>query len=174
LEGEYTLEDARRWYEEGGFTVNRRPKARFLDDMGSGDGSTFYVGRRENGKLFRAYEKGKQLGNRESKWVRFELELKSRDRVIPLDVVTNPGGYLSGAYPCLSWIDEVQERVKTLSKVLKVSYEKVKGEAKKAYGRLINFMVSAGFSADEIVGDLINKDGFPRRMEVPLFSMGYL
>lgn len=172
LGGEYTLGDARGWYQEGGFTINRRPSASFIDDMGSGKGCTFYVGSRDNGKLLRVYEKGKQLGDKYSPWVRFELELKNRDRFIPLDIVTNPGGYLSGAYPCLSWIDGVQERVKTLSKALKVSYEKLKAEAKKAYGRLINFMVDAGFSSDEIVGDLINRDGFPGRMKVPLFSLG--
>lgn len=172
LGGEYTLGDARRWYQEGGFTINRRPSASFIDDMGSGKGCTFYVGSRENGKMLRVYEKGKQLGDKFSPWVRFELELKNRDRVIPLDVVANPGGYLAGAYQCLSWISQVQERIKTTSKVLKISYDKLRQEAKKSYGRLINFMLDVGFTADEIVEDLVNRRGYPRRMDIPLFALG--
>lgn len=173
LEGEYTVDDARRWYEEGGFTINRKPLANFMDDCGSNKGCTFYVGSRDNGKLFRAYDKAKQLGLPDGRWVRFEVELKNKDRVIPVEVLTNPGGYLAGAYPCLAWVDDAQERVKTLNKSLKISYDKLRVEAKKAYGRLINFMSSAGFSAEEIVADLINTKGFPRRMEAPLFALGF-
>lgn len=44
-----------------------------------GRGRTFYVGRRENGKLLRVYEKGKQLGAENSPWVRIELELHNKD-----------------------------------------------------------------------------------------------
>ncbi len=47
----------------------------------------------------RIYEKGKQLGDPESPWVRWELELHNTDREIPFDVLLQPGRYVAGAYP---------------------------------------------------------------------------
>ena len=52
----------------------------------------------------RVYEKGKQLGDTSSPWVRWELELHNRDRIIPWDVLLEPGKYLAAAYPCMDWV----------------------------------------------------------------------
>ena len=41
-------------------------------------------------KLLRAYEKGKQLGDKNSEWVRLEVELKAKHTHIPFDAVINP------------------------------------------------------------------------------------
>ena len=57
-----------------------------------------------NGKMLRIYEKGKQLGDSESPWVRVEAELRNKSRVIPWDALTRPGSYLAGAYPCLAYL----------------------------------------------------------------------
>ncbi len=46
-------------------------------------GRTLYIGKRENGKMLRIYEKGKHLGNPVSSWVSVELELKGKNRIIP-------------------------------------------------------------------------------------------
>jgi phage replication initiation protein len=48
-----------------------------------GKGRTFYVGKRKNGKLLRVYEKGMQLGTLWDPWVRWEVELHNKDRIIP-------------------------------------------------------------------------------------------
>ena len=56
-----------------------------------------YLRKTENGKLMRIYEKGKQLGDATSPWVRWELELHNKSRVIPFDVLTAPGQYVAGA-----------------------------------------------------------------------------
>ena len=59
-----TVDIGLQWLEAGQFNVNGRPaKARLIDDLGSGDGKTLYVGKRANGKMLRIYEKGKQLGD---------------------------------------------------------------------------------------------------------------
>lgn len=88
---------ARAWYEAGEFTSNGRPPAaKLIDDMGSGKGKTLYIGERANGKLLRVYEKGRQLGDPSSPWVRVELELRNKSRVIPWDVLTTPATYLAG------------------------------------------------------------------------------
>ena len=39
-----------------------------------GSGRTLEIGKRKNGKLLRIYEKGKQLGDPKSLWVRWELQ----------------------------------------------------------------------------------------------------
>lgn len=164
LEGEYTVADARAWYDAGGFTIRRPPSARFIDDCGSGKGCTFYVGARENGKMLRVYDKGKQLGDRDSSWVRFELELLSQDREIPIDVLTSPGPYMAGAYPALEWVNQSQNRIATIAKTEKISYEKLVTEAKKAYGRLIHYMRNIGLDASQIVAELIETKGYPKRL----------
>jgi phage replication initiation protein len=71
-----------------------------------GRGRTFYVGRRKNGKLIRIYEKGIQLSGPTSPWVRWEVELHNKQRVIPWDVLINPGPYVAGAYPCTQWVSK--------------------------------------------------------------------
>jgi hypothetical protein len=65
-------------WRDGLFTLSGRPpKGRLIDDFEGGSGRTFYVGTREGGKLCRVYEKGKQLGDPQSKW-RAEVELHAR------------------------------------------------------------------------------------------------
>lgn len=74
------------WFHAGGFTVGGRPPApRYIDDLGTGSGKTLYLGSRENGKMIRVYEKGRQLGDPLSPWVRAEVEIHSTDRVVPWD-----------------------------------------------------------------------------------------
>src|SRR5690606_4742145 len=59
-----SVQQAQNWFAEGQFiTSGRAPVARLVDDLGSGRGKTLYVGQRQNGKLCRIYEKGKQLGD---------------------------------------------------------------------------------------------------------------
>jgi phage replication initiation protein len=91
-----TISKALQWLKDGLFSNNGARegmtaiKGRLIDDLGSGDGKTLYVGQRTSGKLLRIYEKGKQLGDTTSPWVRAEVELKDQDRVIPFDVLINP------------------------------------------------------------------------------------
>lgn len=63
LNGEYTVDDAARWLDEGQFTVGegRPPRHSTPGDWRSPVpfyGRTLEIGRRENGKMLRAYEKG--------------------------------------------------------------------------------------------------------------------
>lgn len=100
------IEKAKAWYYEGGFTSNGRPPAaKFIDDMGSGKGKTLYIGKRQNGKMLRIYEKGRQLGDSSSPWVRVELELRGKNRLIPWDAVNSPATYLAGGYLLWSLVE---------------------------------------------------------------------
>ncbi|MEW6647892.1 MAG: replication initiation factor domain-containing protein [Pseudomonadota bacterium] len=168
-EGQHTVDDAVEWYKSGQFAGQGRPpkcsQAGNWITPDDEEGRTFYVGKRENGKLFRAYEKGKQLGDAQSPWVRFEVELRSQDRTIPLDVLTRPGEYLAGAYPALSWIQQLQDKVKTWAKVAKITYDKLLREGRRAYGRLVNLMVDLGHTHQAIVETLQRSDGYPKSLE---------
>lgn len=148
-------------------TSGRPPNAQYVDDFDSGKGKTLYIGNRTNGKLLRVYEKGKQLGNPLSPWVRWELELHNKDRLIPLDVLLRPGDYLAGGYPCLFWICESQDRIKTTRKQLMISFEHLKKHCRLSYGKLFHVMHEGlGLEPLEIVQSL-SVVGIPPRLDLP-------
>ena len=123
------------------------------------------LGRRKNGKLLRIYEKGKQLGDRSSLWVRWELELHNKDREVPWDVLLRPGDYVAGAYKATSWISDNACRVKTYKKTHQISYDSLVEHATRAYGTLINVMQDEEGSPEKIVQKLI-RAGKPKRLEI--------
>lgn len=100
-------------------------------------GLTLYVGNRSSGKMMRAYEKGKQLGEANSKWTRVEVEYKSADRNIPFDVLLNPSAYFMGAYPCFETFFqfETSEKIKTKKKTVEVTLEHSFEVIKKQFGK---------------------------------------
>lgn len=100
-------------------------------------GLTLYVGNRASGKMMRAYEKGKQLGEANSKWTRVEVEYKSADRNIPFDVLLNPSAYFMGAYPCFETLFqfETSEKIKTKKKTVEVTLEHSFEVIKKQFGK---------------------------------------
>jgi phage replication initiation protein len=89
---------------EGFCAGGRPPKSRFLDDHGSGDGCSLYVGAKGHKELC-IYEKGRQLGDETSSWTRAEVRFYSKHvGQIALDVLLRPMDYLRGAYPVLEEI----------------------------------------------------------------------
>lgn len=128
VEGEtVTVAKAREWYAQGLFTLGGRPpKASLIDDLDSGDGKTFYVGARENGKLCRVYEKGRELGDKSSEWVRVEVEFRGKDRWIDWDALIHPAQFLAAAYPCLDWISAVKRVVDTVRRAADITIDRIK------------------------------------------------
>jgi len=160
-------------YQLGGFkSGGRQPNPRQFGNWLTPDdlGRTFQVGRRENGKLARIYEKGKQLGSPSNPWVRWEVELHAVDRVIPWDVLAHPGYYVAGAYPCFGWISAEASRIRTVKEQDAISYGRLKHISSIAYGALINVMLQREGSAERVV-ELLRRDGVPRRLA---FSEDYL
>jgi phage replication initiation protein len=156
---------ARAWYEAGEFTSNGRPPAaKLIDDMGSGKGKTLYIGERANGKLLRVYEKGRQLGDPSSPWVRVELELRNKSRVIPWDVLTTPATYLAGGYPCLEFLSAVQDKIRTITKAVQITISSIVQYLRMAGGKSINVLMQVhGGDAFALV-NAIKRDGIPRRL----------
>jgi phage replication initiation protein len=157
-------------YKAGGFNAGgRMPRSECAGDWMNGDGNThgrtLYIGSRSSGKLARCYEKGKQLGDAESQWTRIEVEWRAQDRHIPYDILTRPGQYLAGAYPCLAVLDQVQSVIKTIVKAAQIVYEKAVENAKQHVGKLINLMMHV--EGGDFVGVVqkLTREGFPRRID---------
>lgn len=154
-------------YQAGEFTLRRDP-ARKLIQGADGAGDSLYIGTRRNGKMLRIYEKGCQLGDSSSPWVRLELELRNVDRDIPLDVLTDPDGLFAGGYPpLLSVLDSPDVEPVHVPFVVRnraaVTISALSRHAQNAYGQLIDTLQSVGLSADEVV-ERLRRPGVPRRL----------
>lgn len=161
-----SIERLREWYEAGEFNVGgRNPQARLVDDLGSGKGRTFYIGNRKNGKLFRGYEKGKQLGDSNSQWIRLECEWHSKGRVLPYAMLLRPGQYLAGAFRCLAFLSIVQEKIKTVMRAAKISFDRAVLNARQQVGKLVNLMLSVSGGDYVEVVEQLRRDGIPKRIE---------
>lgn len=152
-------------YRAGLFAGNGRPpKGQRIDDMGSGDGCTFYVGSRESGRYLRIYEKGKQLGDKESSWVRWEVELSAKQVVIPLRVLLHPRQFLAGSYPCLDWISRARYVIETAKRREQIEFQHLVNHGRRGYGALVNYMLTKrSMTPDQIVSALV-RDGVPGRL----------
>lgn len=171
--GSIGLDQIESLYRSGAFnTGGRQPGSSVAGDwmQTSGTGRTFYVGRRVNGKMLRIYEKGKQLGDPLSPWVRWEVEFRATDRLIPFDVLDYPARYLAGAYPALNFVSGEQTRIKSQKKTAKTSLSRLTELASISYGKTVNALRLQGLDANEILS-LICRPGLPGRLASPVASM---
>ena len=166
LMGEFGVEDARDWYLSGEFHAGgRRPRHSLVGDwLDPHYGRTLEIGRRENGKMLRAYEKGRQLGDSASPWTRFEVELRNVDRDLPLDVLTDCDRYFAGAYEALQRLLPVAgERIKTHQAEGEIALGQLVQFQRSAYGQLVN-VLRAKLPAGDVL-DLLSREGLPRRLQ---------
>lgn len=171
LDGEYDVDDAVEWYRDDDFRANAqgcKPRHSLVGDWLNPDhphGRTLEVGRRENGKMCRVYEKGRQLGDQSSPWVRFEVELRNNDRDLPLDLLTDCDKYFAGAYRCLEQLLDVSgERIKTHQKEGEISLELMRGYAQNGYGQVVHVLRAVGLSFEDVF-NAISRPGIPKRLE---------
>lgn len=166
LAGEFDVEDARDWYLSGEFHAGgRRPRHSLVGDwLDPAYGRTMEIGRRCNGKMLRAYEKGRQLGDTSSPWTRWEVELRNIDRDLPLDVLTRCDEYFVGAYRCLERIlDAAAERIPTAQAEGEIALAHLVHHAREAYGRVVHTL-RLNLDASELL-DFISRPGIPKRLE---------
>lgn len=169
------IELAKAWYREGAFnTGGRPPQAGLYDDLDSGRGKTLTIGRRENGKFLRIYEKGRQLGDPLSLWVRIEVELHNQNRVIPWDALTRPGEYLAGAYPVLAFLNAGQERLRTTQRTAEITYDRMVEHLRMVGGKAINAMCQVHGENKAAVVDQLRRDELPDRLKDLPLSVGEL
>jgi len=171
--GEYSVDTAMAWYMDGSFgTGGHLPSMKQMGNWAKPDGSgrTIYIGKREHGKMLRVYEKGRQLGDPDSPWNRWEVQFSNRDRVIPFDVLLNPGPYVAGAYACLGWINKEANRIRTITKAAEIGYGALVNHCRNAYGRLLFVMEEVEGSSDAVL-DKLRIAGIPKRLRVPDIDM---
>jgi phage replication initiation protein len=175
LDGSYSVDDAVRMHSEGAFNCGGRdPSTACAGDwLGNKAGRTLYIGKATNGKLLRVYEKGKQLGDLSSPWVRFEVQLGNRDRVIPLDVLTARDRFLAGCYPALAdMLSVAAEAIETTRSEGEVTLGHLAFHLRRSYGKVLS-VIGQHLAPD--LGELIESitvTGAPRRLKPASVSSG--
>lgn len=145
FKGMYPVSWAIEQYKAGNFDRRgQTPKARLIDDMGNNTGKTFYVGSRKSEQQLRVYEKGKEKGDTESPWVRYEGEFHaSNRRELPLDMLTDPAPYLVGAYPILDFVGGIGQRLRIAAEEVIASCKRAVEHFRRQYGPMVNALLHA-------------------------------
>lgn len=170
----YSVDRANADFDAGLFTNGgRTPDCEYRGNWKrpNGKGRTFYVGHRSNGKFARIYEKGRELGDRNSEWCRVEVEMKSVDRIIPFEVLLDAGAYLAATYPAFAWVSDRQERILTEQKKTEITYQSMCAWLKKQCGAALNVVAHIEGSAQAALEKII-RDEIPARLKVPSYLHG--
>lgn len=128
---EVTHETVIQAYTDGQFTTGGKPPSlRQILPGHPQDGRSAYIGKRNQPKFLRAYEKGYETvkdfpkpltletihGIPIADWYRLELELKGKNQPLPEDLIENRDQYFAGAYPYLQSVLAVEPQVLKLSR----------------------------------------------------------
>lgn len=160
------------YVKESGKTESLKKRYGLVPDLGR----SFYVGSRDAGKMLRVYEKGKQLkSDKYPDWVRWELELRSKDRVIPFDTLISADKYIAGAYPALAHICEKEQCViATHKRSYMTSIDNAVKNGSTQCGKLVNYMKNVlTLSPEQIVKKLtdhLEYHEIPDRLNSPVFG----
>lgn len=164
-----TVDWALEHWQAGGFTWSGT--APQVEQIGnwlkpSGKGRTFAVGSRTSGKYCRIYEKGRKEGCSDSPWTRFEVELKSKDRVIPFDCLLDPSSYLAGTYPCAEQLYLQADRIKTEKKTAAYNFDKMVEVCQVQMGRQLRFLKNYLDDSDAVLDLVMHPDpnAIPKRL----------
>ena len=171
FQGQFPIEKAVHAYRKGAFNSGGRPPAaKFIDDLGNKTGKTLYVGKRESGKMLRAYQKGLQLNpGSNDKWIRYEVELHNTDRDIPKDIGAKLVEHFLGAYYYLAM---------TFSKPLQARSEKIScnriasklislrfwDQFKRQNGRFLNLIYQLNIKPHGFISEL-TRVGLPKKLQ---------
>lgn len=142
FKGRYPLSLCKKLHEEGAFTTNGRPPAFGTQGWDDDSGYTHYVGKNTGNQQLCVYEKGKQLGDKSSPWVRWEARFGSKYRDIAFDILERPGDFFLGHYPALSFIRAVADRMVTCIRRTASTFASSVRWLKHQYGALLNFLDS--------------------------------
>lgn len=149
-------------YHRGGFQNGGRPPK--VGQAGNWlgfdeDGRTLYIGKRTNGLYARIYEKGLQLESVDKPtWLRIEIELKSVDRIIPLEVLLKPHEYFAGSFPALRSFAFQSTRVETLRHEVRADFDHRVKWAKRQSGGFLKLLGELDYTPDQIFNMLEGKE----------------
>lgn len=169
-QGHHGVDEALAGYLRGNFgTGGRKPSMKQYGNWAEPDGSgrSIAIGKRENGKRLQVYEKGMQLGAKWHPWTRWEVSLGSTGRVIPWDVLLEPGSHAVGSFPnALSWVRADASRIATIQKQTQLGYDALVNHASRQYGSLVGLMLQVEGSPEKVV-ERLNRGGIPKRLQHP-------
>lgn len=168
FEGESDFDSMTQAYEDGFFKPSRGVMPSTWAVVDRHRGSTRYVGRRENGRCIRGYEKSMQLA-RVSGWFRVEVELRSVGRRVPIEAVMDPAAYFAGTCRfCADLADSSRvTKVKTRRSTVELTLSHMTDYGRIAYGPMIKFYRDAGVPDSVIVDRLtVGVTKLPRRLSV--------
>lgn len=124
---EVTHETVLAAYRSGQFAIHGKPPSLTkIEPEDPYEGRTIYVGKREQGKFLRAYEKGFEIAKDFPNEVihtldgipiediyRLEVEFKAKAAVLPQDLIEKRDQYFAGAYPYLQSVLAVEPEIFT-------------------------------------------------------------
>lgn len=181
LEGRYLSVDwaASKWAARG-FNSGKGGRLVNIERVGNWDaptgaGRTVTFGIRSAGKFCRFYEKGRQLGDKNSSWCRAEVEFKSSDRIIPLDVLLEPSAYFAGAYPCFAefFDQEHAARLQLKEKTARTTLATAVRVFKHQFGKYQSFFRALhGDAAWLEMSCSDDRDAVPKRLEAVMSGFG--
>lgn len=163
LAGEiFTFENMLQHWKDGEFNEGgRNPEANLIDDLGSNKGRTLTIGGRGH-KQVQIYEKGKQLGDPESKRIRVEVRLYAKHMVLTPDVLTNPEPYFRGAYSLLvRYLDGVLERFDVMRQTAEETFVAMERFIERQAGRSLGLLF-----------DVLGRDAIAAYIETKLAREG--
>lgn len=158
-----------------------------MNGEGQYEGRTLYVGSREGGKYFRGYEKGEEVfrklpqlaqeqfrksfdegglkpdctnspeGATLKDWYRMEIEYKSNDRVLPINILIERDDFFAGSYPICSEVLPMANplRPKTLPNNLDIEESLMFKHQGDQYGAFNYSMLSKGINPIEVLRKII-------------------
>jgi len=145
------------------------PVCSFHDDMGSDKGCSLYVGQRGH-KQLNCYEKGKQLGDPSSEYVRVEVRLYGKhlaEKSLPSDVLRRPYAYVVGAYDVLAELFAAAEtsRPKTVKAQVEATVEASVSWLGESAGAHLNLLrISLGDESFlQLLTERVQRDKVPGR-----------
>lgn len=149
FEGQYGYQQAVQAYHDGEFSYRgRAPSKMAIGDLIDGHSTTFQVGKRDSGKVFRGYDKGHQFKLMDDSWWRAEVELRSNNRIIPLECLIRPAAYFAGAYGfCARILEDVEpQSIPTGQKVAEASVDRtIQWFQRTVAPSLVHLSLAAGF-----------------------------
>jgi phage replication initiation protein len=128
-------------------------------------GITDAVGVRTSDLYLRRYDKGRELGDTNSTWSRVELEMKSKDTLIPLDVLINPAKYFC-QYPYLKNLcSSDAERLVSTRLAAEITVETAKEIVKRQFGKYLRVLRGLAESDEALIDQLqSDEDEWPARL----------
>lgn len=175
LEG-FTLDQFDDLYFAGEFNCGGRiPSRRYVEGGNShnphSNGRTLYLGKKANGKELCIYEKGRQLGNPDSEWLRIEIRFGNRDRVIPHDIVLDPTKYFAGGFVALeNLVSSIAQKIMTDQRDIVIEertivLKRLTHYLIAAYGKTLYQLAQELNFDTQALYDLLHVVGVPRRLE---------